>query len=219
MDKNELFSKMRDSILEGNAGEAQRLAELSLKEGIDAGESITGGFSPGIAKVGDLWEEGEYFLPELVAGAEAMKAGMEVLKKALKGDQKGTSSGKIVIGTVSGDIHDIGKSLVGAILSANGFEVFDLGTDVSPEAFVKTAKETQAQVIGMSALLTTTMSAQKNVIELLQKEGIRGKVKVIVGGAPITKEWAQSIGADDAPADAFEAVSSVKRLLGQEVRV
>lgn len=219
MDKNELFSKMRDSILEGNAGEAQRLAELSLKEGIDAGESITGGFSPGIAKVGDLWEEGEYFLPELVAGAEAMKAGMEVLKKALKGDQKGTSSGKIVIGTVSGDIHDIGKSLVGAILSANGFEVFDLGTDVSPEAFVKTAKETQAQVIGMSALLTTTMSAQKNVIELLQKEGIRGKVKVIVGGAPITKEWAQSIGADDAPADAFEAVSSVKKLLGQEVRV
>lgn len=217
MDKNELFQMMQKSILDGNASEAQRLAELSLKEGVDPMESITIGFTPGIQKVGELWEEGEYFLPELVAGAEAMKAGMSVLSKELKGDM-GQFTGKVVIGTVQGDIHDIGKTLVGAILSAHGFEVFDLGTDVPAESFVKTAREMDVHVVGLSALLTTTMTNQKNVIELFQKEGIRNKVKIIVGGAPVSKEWARRIGADDAPVDAFEAVLSVKKLLGQEVK-
>lgn len=219
MEKKELFTKMQNTIIEGDPKEAARLAGLALKEGVDPRESITSGFTPGIQKVGELWEEGEYFLPELVAGAEAMKAGMDILNKALKSDEKKPARGKIIIGTVQGDIHDIGKSLVAAILSAHGFEVTDLGTDVPIEAFVKEAREKEAQVIGLSALLTTTMINQKKVLELLESEGIRGNFKVIVGGAPVTKEWAERIGADDAPVDAFEAVTSVKRLLGQEVHV
>lgn len=211
-----MFSDMEKSILNGDVKEAEKLAELSLTKGVNPQESIVKGFTAGILKVGQLWEEGEYFLPELVAGAEAMKAGIGVLKRALKAEEKAISKGNIVIGTVEGDIHDIGKSLVASLLSAHGFNVIDLGMDVPVEKFVNTAQDFNADIIGMSALLTTTMTNQKRVIDLLVERGIRNRYKVIVGGAPVTPEWALKIGADDAPADAFIAVSSVKRLMEQE---
>jgi corrinoid protein of di/trimethylamine methyltransferase len=219
MDRKELFESMKKCILEGEKEEAVKLAKLSLEMGIDPRESINAGFTAGIQEVGRLWEEGEYFLPELVVGAEAMKGALQVLDGELQKSKKGSALGRIVIGTIEGDIHDIGKSLVASIFSANGFDVIDLGLDVPVEKFVQVAKETQAQVIGISALLTTTMTNQKKVIDLLEKEGIRKNFKIIVGGAPVTREWAQRIGADDAPPDAFEAVASVKHLLGLEVAV
>jgi corrinoid protein of di/trimethylamine methyltransferase len=217
MEKAEIFESMKKSIMEGNKAEAERLAQLSLDRGIDPKESISHGFTPGIQQVGQLWEEGEYFLPELVVSAETMKAAMKVLEKSLQESARYASIGKMVIGTVQGDIHDIGKSLVASIFSANGFEVVDLGMDVPIETFVHRAQEEKAQVIGMSALLTTTMVNQKKVIELLEQKGIRKNFKVIVGGAPISREWMQRIGADDASLDAFEAVAKVKQLLAREV--
>jgi len=219
MDRKELFESMKKCILEGDRAQAGKLAHTSLEMGIDPRESITQGFTAGIQEVGRLWEEGEYFLPELVVGAEAMKAALAVLDVELQKSTKGSALGKIVIGTIEGDIHDIGKSLVASIFSANGFDVIDLGLDVPVEKFVQTAKESQAHVIGISALLTTTMTNQKKVIDMLEKEGIRKNFKVIVGGAPVSREWAQRIGADAAPPDAFEAVATVKNLLGLEVAV
>lgn len=218
MSQEELFHSMKKSIVEGNVEEARKLAEKSLKEGVDARDSITSGFTPGIEKVGELWEEGEYFLPELVVASDAMKAALSILEPSLKSGRGEHMRGTIVIGTVEGDIHDIGKSLVGAIMAANGFHVIDLGVDVPVQRFVDKAKESGAQAIGLSALLTTTMINQKRVIEILEKEGIRKSVKVLVGGAPVSKEWAQRIGADDAPGDAFEAVSSLTRMLSEGVK-
>ncbi|MGV8124467.1 MAG: corrinoid protein [Candidatus Xenobiia bacterium LiM19] len=218
MSQEELFQSMKKSIVEGNVEEARKLAEKSLKEGVDARDSITSGFTPGIEKVGELWEEGEYFLPELVVASDAMKAALSILEPTLSSGRGEHMRGTIVIGTVEGDIHDIGKSLVGAIMAANGFHVIDLGVDVPVQRFVDKAKESGAQAIGLSALLTTTMINQKRVIEILEKEGIRKSVKVLVGGAPVSKEWAQRIGADDAPGDAFEAVSSLIKLLAEGVR-
>jgi len=218
MSQEEIFNCMKESIVEGNVEEAGKLAGQSLKDGVDPRESITKGFTPGIQKVGELWEEGEYFLPELVVAADAMKAALSILEPALSSGRSDHSRGTVVIGTVEGDIHDIGKSLVGAIMAANGFNVIDLGVDVPVQRFVDKAKESGAQAIGMSALLTTTMINQKRVIEILEKEGIRKSFKVLVGGAPVTKEWAQRIGADDAPGDAFEAVSSLNRMLAEGVK-
>jgi len=218
MSQEELFQSMKKSIVEGNVEEARKLAEKSLKEGVDARDSITSGFTPGIEKVGELWEEGEYFLPELVVASDAMKAALSILEPSLKSGRGEHMRGTIVIGTVEGDIHDIGKSLVGAIMAANGFHVIDLGVDVPVQRFVDKAKESGAQAIGLSALLTTTMINQKRVIEILEKEGIRKSIKVLVGGAPVSKEWAQRIGADDAPGDAFEAVSSLTRMLSEGVK-
>jgi len=218
MSQEEIFNCMKESIVEGNVEEAGKLAGQSLKDGVDPRDSITKGFTPGIQKVGELWEEGEYFLPELVVAADAMKAALSILEPALKSNRSDHSKGTVVIGTVEGDIHDIGKSLVGAIMAANGFNVIDLGVDVPVQRFVDRAKEAGAQAIGMSALLTTTMINQKRVIEILEKEGIRKSFKVLVGGAPVTKEWAQRIGADDAPGDAFEAVSSLTGMLAEGVK-
>ncbi len=218
MSQEELFHSMKESIVEGNVEKSRKLAEESLKEGVDARDSITRGFTPGIQKVGELWEEGEYFLPELVVASDAMKAALSVLEPSLKSGKTAHRKGTVVIGTVEGDIHDIGKSLVGAIMAANGFHVIDLGVDVPVQRFIDRAKESGAQAIGLSALLTTTMINQKRVIELLEKEGIRKSFKVLVGGAPVSKEWAERIGADDAPGDAFEAVSSLTKLLALEVK-
>jgi corrinoid protein of di/trimethylamine methyltransferase len=217
MEKTALFESMKNSILEGNKAEAERLAQLSLDQGIDPKESISQGYTGGIQAVGKLWEDGEYFLPELVVSAEAMKAAMKVLEKSLQESARHAGHGKMVIGTVQGDIHDIGKSLAASIFSANGFEVIDLGMDVPIETFVEKAQAEHAQIIGMSALLTTTMVNQRKVIELLEQKGIRKNFKILVGGAPVSREWAQRIGADDASLDAFEAVAKVKEMLAREV--
>lgn len=216
MDKEKLFSLMAQAIIEGNQEEAVRLAQEALQAKLDPAEVIEKGYVPGIQKVGELWEKGEYFLPELITSSEAMKAAMTVLEPEIKKQKKGlTVKGRIVIGTVEGDIHDIGKNIVASMLQASGFEVYDLGADVKLEKFIDKAEEVKADIIGLSALLTTTMIGQKKLIELLKERQIREQYKVIVGGAPVTAEWAKSIGADGYAENAVAAVRLVNELLAQ----
>ncbi|MCX7975074.1 MAG: corrinoid protein [Candidatus Aminicenantes bacterium] len=216
MEKEKIYSLMSLAIIEGNQEEAIRLAEEALKLNLDPTEVIEKGYIPGIQKVGDLWEKGEYFLPELIASSEAMKAAMAILEPEIKKRDKGLKAkGKVVIGTVEGDIHDIGKNIVASMLQASGFEVHDLGADVKLEKFIDKAEEVGADIIGLSALLTTTMIGQKKLVEILKERQLRERYKVIVGGAPVTAEWAKSIGADGYAENAVTAVHLVKELLGQ----
>ncbi|MEW6456600.1 MAG: corrinoid protein [Acidobacteriota bacterium] len=211
MNREVLFSQMKNAIIVGDKEKALELAELSLKIGIDPSESIDDGYVPGIQEVGNLWEKGEYFLPELILGAEAMKAALDIFNPILsKRKEKIHSLGKVIIGTVEGDIHDIGKTLVASMFTANGFDVIDLGADVKLNLFVEKAEEEKADMICMSALLTTTMIGQRKVIEILKQKGLREKYKVMVGGAPVTKEWALSIGADGTADNAALAVKIAK---------
>ena len=215
MKKEELFARMEKAIIEGGKAEAQALAREAIKAKLDLNEVIENGYVPGIQKVGDLWEKGDYFLPELITSAECMKAAMAVLQPELdKAKIKTKSKGKVVIGTTEGDIHDIGKNLVASMLSANGFEVFDLGADVKLERFIQKAEETEADFICLSALLTTTMLGQKKAIEMLKEKNLYGKFKVLVGGAPASQKWADDIGADGYAENAMLAVKVAKRLMG-----
>lgn len=219
MDKKELYRKMYDAVLIGDKEASVELAKESIKMELDPRKTIEDGYTPGIDRVGDLWEEGEYFLPELVMAAEAMKAAIKTLKPEMERKKESTPNiGTVIMGTVEGDIHDIGKTLVSSLLSAAGFKVIDLGADVPNDKFVEEAKKHEADIIGMSALLTTTMVNQKKVIEKLNKEGIRNRFKVIVGGAPISKKWGNDIGADYAPMSAMEAVKVAKELMKEKVR-
>jgi trimethylamine corrinoid protein len=168
--------------------------------------------------VGDLWEEGEYFLPELLAAAEAMKGAMSVIEPALRGEggQAPETRGTVVIGTIQGDIHDIGKSLVAAMLSAMGFNVIDLGPDVAYDRFIDTVKAESADLLCMSALLTTTMSGQGEVIRMLEEQGLRKDVRVLVGGSPVDQAWSDKIRADGYAPNAMDAVRAAERVLGLE---
>jgi trimethylamine corrinoid protein len=216
MNKEELFEKMEKAIVEGNKDEAEALAKEAIKEKMDLGEVIDKGYVPGIQKVGDLWERGEYFLPELITSAECMKGAMQVLQPELEKAQiSARSKGKIVIGTVEGDIHDIGKNLVSSMLSANGFQVIDLGADVKLEEFIKKAEEENADFICLSALLTTTMLGQKKVIEMLKEKNLADRYKVLVGGAPVNQKWADDIGAEGYGENAMIAVKVAKKLTGE----
>lgn len=203
------------SVLEGDAEAAEKLAHEALEKKYPLLEVIEKGFARGIREVGRLWEEGVLFLPELVMGAEAMKRGMGVLQPALaKSGDRPKSLGHVVIGTIEGDIHDIGKTLVATMLSANGFEITDLGADVPALKFVDEAEKKGAGCIAISALLTTTMSGQRRVVEELKKRSLKGTVRVMVGGAPCSDEWAREIGADGYAGDAVAAVSLAQSLLG-----
>jgi len=204
MARDSLERRVRTAVLDGDSDAAKSLACEAMTEAIAPAE-ILDWYVEGIREVGRLWEEGEYFLPELVSGAEAVVAGLDVLKPALAGDPKARTGRVAVIGTVAGDIHEIGKSLVGNMLLARGFEVHDLGTDVPADAFVDAVEEHGACLLGLSALLTTTMVAQKAVIELLEERGLRPGVKVLVGGAPVSAAWAREIGADGTAPDAMGA--------------
>jgi trimethylamine corrinoid protein len=216
MKKEELLARIEKAILEGRKSEAEDLAREAIKARLDLTEVIEKGYVPGIQKVGDLWEKGDYFLPELITSAECMKAAMAVLQPELdKAHIKTKSKGKAVIGTVEGDIHDIGKNLVASMLSANGFDVVDLGADVKIEKFIEKAEETQADFICLSALLTTTMLGEKKAIELLKQRNLYGKFKVLVGGAPASQKWADEIGADGYAENAMLAVKAAKRLMGE----
>ncbi len=209
----ELFEQMAQSILDGDQEVAANLAQQALEKGIDPLEAITRGYMPGVNKVGDDFACGVAFLPELVMAGEAMKAAIAVLEPAMKA--AGTSRqilGKVVLATVEGDIHEIGKSLVGTMLTSSGFEVYDLGVDVPAEQILAKAQEVGADIIGLSALLTTTMVKQKEVIDEVAKRGM--KVKVMVGGAPVTREWVQKIEADGYSEDAIGAVNVAKELVG-----
>jgi len=203
------------SVLEGDADGAEKLAREALDKKYAPLEVIEEGFVKGIHEVGRLWEEGTLFLPELVMGAEAMKRALAVLQPALgKGGARPASAGHVVIGTIEGDIHDIGKTLVATMLSANGFEITDLGADVPALKFVDEAETHGAGCIAISALLTTTMSGQRRVVDELKKRSLLGKVKVMVGGAPCSAEWARDIGADGYAGDAVAAVSLAQSLMG-----
>jgi len=204
----EHLEQCRKSILDGDAQRAAELARVSLEKGLPVLDVIQKGYVEGIREVGRLWEEGELFLPELVIGAEAMKTAMEILRAAIeKEGGSGEKQGRVVIGTIEGDIHDIGKTLVATMLSANGFEITDLGADVPVSRFVDEAEAVGADWIAVSALLTTTMPGQKKVIEELEARSIRSKVRVMVGGAPCSREWAEQIGADGYAGDAVAAVA------------
>jgi corrinoid protein of di/trimethylamine methyltransferase len=176
---------------------------------------IEKGFGEGIRRIGDLWEEGEFFLPELMLGGTIMQECMNILLPHLKSSKESYSLGRVVIATIEGDIHSIGKTIVATMLSANGFEVYDLGADIPAERIVEVAIEKKADVIGVSALLTTTMIGQKKVINILNNKGIRGKFRIILGGAPVTKTWVEECGADGYAGSAIEAVKLVKNLLGK----
>lgn len=214
MSIEELLRKMKRAIIEGNKEESQGLAKKALERKMDLNEVVENGFIPGIQKVGDLWEKGEYFLPELITGAECMKAAMEILQPEMEKAQIQTQSqGKIVIGSVEGDIHDIGKNLVASMLSANGFEIIDLGADVKLETFIEKAEAENVEFICLSALLTTTMLGQKKIIELLKERNLSRRFKILVGGAPVNQKWADNIGADGYAENAMAAVKLAKRLI------
>ena len=215
MSTDESYQAMAQSVIEGEPEEAARLAQQGLAAGLEPLVIIEKGFAVGVKVVGELFAKGEYFLPDLVIGAKAMEEAMAVLESELHRRQETRRTyGKVVIGTVQGDIHEIGKNLVATLLSVNGFEVFDLGVDVTDDTFIAKVKDTGANVLGMSALLTTTMPAQRRVIQALEEAGIRNEVKVIVGGAPVTQSWADKIGADGYSEDAVGAAALVQRLLG-----
>ena len=213
----ELFKKMAQSIIDGDSDQARLLANESLTENIDPLDAITKGFVVGVDTVGAAFGRGDAFLPELVMAGEAMKTAVSVLDPELK--KRGTERkvlGKVVIATVEGDIHEIGKSLVATMLNASGFEVYDLGVDTPSDKIIGKALEVNADIIAMSALLTTTMVKQREVIEELEKEGLRKRVKVMVGGAPVTRDWVNAIGADGFSEDAIGAVTIAKKLMGVE---
>ncbi|MGA9399055.1 MAG: corrinoid protein [Anaerolineaceae bacterium] len=211
----ELYTKMSQSIIDGDCEAAATLAQQAIAAGLDPLEAITQGYVAGVNQVGEAFTNGEAFLPELVMAGEAMKTAVATLEPEMK--RRGTERktlGKVVLATVEGDIHEIGKSLVGTMLSAAGFEVFDLGVNVPTLKIIEKAQEVQADIIGLSALLTTTMVKQRDVIETLNSAGLRQAVKVMVGGAPVTRDWVQQIGADGYSEDAIGAVSVAKHLVG-----
>ncbi|MEP0806784.1 MAG: corrinoid protein [Chloroflexota bacterium] len=213
----ELYKQMAQSIIDGEKETAIELAQKSIELGIPPLDAITNGFVVGVNYIGDLFGKGEAFLPELVMAGEAMKAAVAVLEpELLKLGEAREMMGRVVLATVEGDIHEIGKTLVGTMLSAAGFEVTDLGVDQPAEKIIGKAIEIDAQLIGLSALLTTTMVRQREVIEELDKEGLRPRIKVMVGGAPITREWAEKIKADGTSEDAVGAVQLAKKLVGKE---
>lgn len=211
----QIYKTMAQSIIDGEADEAEELARQAIEMGIDPLDAINKGFVPGIDHVGKLFGCGDAFLPELVMAGEAMKTAVSVLEPemAKRGSER-KMLGTVVIGTIEGDIHDIGKTLVGTMLSASGFKVFDLGVDVPVMTLVEKARLENADIVGVSALLTTTMVKQRDVIEALDDMGMRPKVKVMVGGAPVTRTWADEIGADAFSEDAVGAVTVAKQLLG-----
>lgn len=213
---SELFKAMTQSVIDGEAEIAADLARKSVEMGIDPLDAINQGFVVGVNQVGKEFGEGNVFLPELVMAGEAMKAAVAVLEPEMA--RLGMSRdvlGRVVLGTIQGDIHEIGKTLVGTMLSASGFQVYDMGVDVPVEKLVQKAREVNADIIGVSALLTTTMVRQRDVVEALDDMGIRSQVKVLVGGAPVTKAWADEIGADGYSEDAIGAVEVARKLVGK----
>jgi trimethylamine corrinoid protein len=205
--------KCKDAILAGDIDLSQTLAQKAITDNLDINAAIDA-FSLAIREAGDLFEEGEFFLPELMRSAEAMKAAMAIFDPIISEGNEDRSLGKVVIGTIEGDIHDIGKTLVASMLSAEGFDVHDLGADVPIATFIDKALEVNADIICISALLTTTMVGQKRLIDILKEKNIRDKFKILIGGAPVSKKWSEEIGADGTAENAISAVKLARKLLG-----
>jgi len=214
MDKKEILEGLIKAVKEYNAESAKHFAEESIKAGIDPAEVIEKGPAKALGEIGEMFGKGELFLPELIAAAEAGQAAIEVLNKEIAKQTKTRKSvGRVLIGTVEGDIHSIGKSIVATMLQVAGFEIFDLGVDVPTQVFVEKTKELKPNIVALSALLTTTMVKQKEVIEALSRAKLRDKVKVIIGGAPVTDKWSEEIGADAYGRDAQEGVKNALKLM------
>ena len=207
------LNQLKDAVLNGEYTKSGPLTEEALKGGASAGSVLNDGLIAAMDRVGELFKEGEIYVPEVLLAAKAMQAGMTVLKPELV--KSGVESrGKVVVGTVRGDLHDIGKNLVAMMLEGAGFEIIDLGNDVPAEEFVEAAEKNGAQVIGMSALLTTTMHVMKETVDLLKEKNLDGKVKTMIGGAPVTQAFASDIGVDGYGDDAATAVDIAKKFTG-----
>jgi corrinoid protein of di/trimethylamine methyltransferase len=213
----DIITQLTSAIVEGETEQVVDLTRQALAAGVEPMEIIDQGLIPGMDIVGEKFSSGEFFLPNLIISANGMQEAMKLLEPELSArQQERKSAGKVVIGTVHGDIHEIGKSLVATMLSANGFQVYDLGVDVPVETFLAKIRETDANLLGMSALLTTTMVVQREIIAALKQAGLRDRVKVMVGGAPVTRSWAEEIGADGYAEDAIGAVVVAKQLVSAQ---
>ncbi len=201
---------LKQNVIDGNAASVPDLVKQAMSEGVPPEKILNKGLISGMAEVGRLFEEGEFFVPEMLIAARAMKAGLELLRPHLAAANV-KAVGKVILGTVQGDLHDIGKNLVGMMLEGAGFEVIDLGTDVSPDKFVAAVKEHKPDLVGCSALLTTTMPKMKTTIQALTEAGLRPSVKVMIGGAPVTEKYAAEIGADLYAPDASSAANRAKQ--------
>jgi len=213
---NELFKGLSDAVVAMDEKKSVALAHEAIDKGIDAYEAIDKGLVNGMDRAGKLFEEEEYFIPELLMCSDAMYSSLEILKPHIKSNALGAKP-KVVIGVVEGDTHDIGKNLVKIMLESSGFETIDLGRDIAPLAFVEKAVEANAQVIALSTLMTTTMEGMAEVVRILKARGIKDRFKVIVGGGPISQQFADKIGADGYSSNATDAVRLAKRLAGIEV--
>lgn len=210
----ELFGNLIRAVVEGEEEEAEALVKQALEQGVDPLACINEGLMKGIEEVGELFSNGTYFLPELIQGAAAMKAALEILEPKLVGGEQRKVVGKVVLGTVAGDQHEIGKTLVGTMLMANGFQVVDIGVDQKADDFVAAIEESGANIVGASALLTTTLLELKRLIDSITEAGLRDKVKVMIGGAPVTQAFADDIGADGYADDAIAAVNVARKMIG-----
>ncbi|MHA1913721.1 MAG: cobalamin B12-binding domain-containing protein [Promethearchaeota archaeon] len=215
MSQEQIFKDIAESIVNLDEEKAVELATAAIHDNLNLMEVIEKGYGAGIREVGELWEEGEFFLPELMRGAQIMQKCLDLLMPHLEKGSEKISLGTVVIATIEGDIHSIGKTIVGTMLRAYGFDVIDLGADVPVERIIDVAIEKNADVIGVSALLTTTMFGQKKVIETLRERNILGKFKVILGGAPVTSSWVSECNADGFAENAIDAVKLVKSLIGK----
>ncbi len=208
------FTEMKDAVVRGDSQACIDLATKAVESGVDPQQAIQEGFAPGMEVVGRGFEEGSLFLPDMILAAEAMTAGVSVLEAAMPANElEGRRKAKAVVATVQGDVHDIGKNILRIVLSTSGFDVVDLGRDVKVATIIARAREERADIIGASALMTTTMMYMKELLEELSEAGIREEFKVMVGGAPVTDAWAREIGADGYAKDAFAAVQLAKQLV------
>jgi 5-methyltetrahydrofolate--homocysteine methyltransferase len=207
-----IIKEIHTNVMEGDVTSVKANVQAAIDAGIPVSDILNDGMIAAMAEVGHLFEEGECFVPEMLIAARAMQTGLALLKPHLKNAEV-VSAGKVVVGTVKGDLHDIGKNLVAMMLEGAGFEIIDLGTDVSAEKFVEAVRNQGAQIVAMSALLTTTMPSIKNTIDALTTAGLRGQVKVMIGGAPVTQNYADQIGADGFAPDASRAVATAKELM------
>ena len=216
MANNEIYKKLSEAVVNGDQTSIKTFAEEALKAGIDPLDAIENGLSSGMKIVGNRFMNGELFLPEMLMAADAFNAAMEVFKPAIRAGKKQLkSSGKVVLATVKGDIHAIGKNIVATVLETNGFEVVDLGVDQPSLEIIEQAKKNSADIIALSALMTTTMPGQKEVIDMLTELGLRERFLVVVGGGPVNREWAEEIGADGYGENAFEAVEVMSKIMSR----
>jgi corrinoid protein of di/trimethylamine methyltransferase len=217
MDQKEILKNLSMAIMEGDEDKTKVYAHEALRSQMDPLKAVEQGLSKGMVTLGERFEKGEVFLPDLLIAADAFNVAIELLKPAMEAQKKQVvKAGTVLIGTVNGDVHGIGKNIVAIVLEANGFGVVDIGVDNPSLKFIEEAQKVKADVIGLSSLMTTTMPAQKEVIDILKEMDLRKKYFVIVGGGPVTKEWADKIGADGYARSAFQAVEVIKRLLSQK---